>query len=328
MTGPTTARGTINQNRQMVLGPTGQEGTDHGQYVYVLRCLDCGEEYGANGSDLWLRRCPACGGGAKGFEVTSADVLPEDTSGVSRNPPWTRDELILALALYMTNPGHQPGKTSKEIADLSALLNRLSGQLAGGRRDDFRNPAGVYMKLMNFRRFDPAYISEGRVGLTRGNRLEEEVWAEFATDLPRLRSVAAAITRAVALGEVEAGPDAPVEMMEAVEGRVLTKLHAVRERDRKLVERRKARAMRDEGKLACVACGFDFEAAYGPRGRGFIECHHVRPVESLSREGQKVSEADLELVCSNCHRMIHAQRPWLSIQEVKRLLDPICRAAE
>ena len=37
------------------------------QYVYVLRCRACGHEYGANGSDIWLRRCPAHDRGAPGL---------------------------------------------------------------------------------------------------------------------------------------------------------------------------------------------------------------------------------------------------------------------
>ena len=58
---------------------------------------------------------------------------------------------------------------------------------------DFRNPNGVYMKMMNFRRFDPEYTRQGRVGLTRGNKGEGLVWDEFAGDKPRLAKVAAAI---------------------------------------------------------------------------------------------------------------------------------------
>ena len=114
----TTATGAENRNGQVVLGPTGQRGNDHGQSVYALRCTHCGHEYGANGSDVWLRRCPSCGGGAPGFSVTGADVLPEADAPATRqrNPPWTRDELILALDLYLKDPVHPPGKTSREIA--------------------------------------------------------------------------------------------------------------------------------------------------------------------------------------------------------------------
>jgi hypothetical protein len=65
--GITTRIGFVNPNDQEVIRPTRKPGTDHGQYVYVLRCRGCGNEYGANGSDIWLRRCPAHDGGAPGL---------------------------------------------------------------------------------------------------------------------------------------------------------------------------------------------------------------------------------------------------------------------
>ncbi len=65
--GATTRPGYENSNGQIVVRATGLPGTDHGQYIYVLRCRRCGHEYGANGSDIFQRRCPACQGGAPGL---------------------------------------------------------------------------------------------------------------------------------------------------------------------------------------------------------------------------------------------------------------------
>ena len=65
--------------------------------------------------------------------------------------------------------------------------------------------------------------------------------------------------------------------------------------------------------------GLDFATTYGDRGRGFIECHHRRPLSEL-RGHQRTRLDDLALVCSNCHRMIHPAKPWLSVQEVTLLL--------
>jgi hypothetical protein len=65
--GKTTEPGYTNRNGQTVLRATGLMGTDHGQYVYVLKCERCSHQYGANGSDIWLRRCPKCQGGATGL---------------------------------------------------------------------------------------------------------------------------------------------------------------------------------------------------------------------------------------------------------------------
>lgn len=64
---PTTRTGYVNGNKQMVVRKTATRGNDHNQFVYMLRCKRCRHEYGANGSDIWQRRCPACGGGAPGL---------------------------------------------------------------------------------------------------------------------------------------------------------------------------------------------------------------------------------------------------------------------
>jgi len=63
----TTTPGFENRNGQVVVRATGLPGTDHGQSIYVLRCLACRNEYGANGSDIHMRRCPACQKGAAGL---------------------------------------------------------------------------------------------------------------------------------------------------------------------------------------------------------------------------------------------------------------------
>jgi 5-methylcytosine-specific restriction protein A len=249
----------------------------------------------------------------------STDESADKKAPTGRNPPWTRDELILALDLYMRHQAAPPGKNSAEIAELSALLNRLHRLSARDARPDFRNPNGVYMKLMNFRRFDPAYTAAGKTGLSRGNRDEERVWAEFSSTPPRLFETAKAIRAAVRLNEPHFSAIALNEeeegQTEAPEGRLLTRLHRYRERDRDLVRLRKDKALREFGFLRCEVCEFDFAATYGERGYGFIECHHTRPLHTL-QEGDKTRLQDLALLCANCHRMVHATRPWLSLEEL------------
>src|SRR5438105_2747495 len=56
----------------------------------------------------------------------------------------------------------------------------------------------------------------------------------------------------------------------------------------------------------------------GSVGEGFIECHHTRP---LSDSGPtRTALKELALVCSNCHRMLHRARPWVSIVELRQRL--------
>jgi hypothetical protein len=65
--GRTTEPGYVNRNGQVVVRPTELAGTDFNQKVYVLRCTRCGNEYGANGSDVHLRLCPNCQDGRPGL---------------------------------------------------------------------------------------------------------------------------------------------------------------------------------------------------------------------------------------------------------------------
>ena len=55
---------------------------------------------------------------------------------MSRNPSWRREELILALDLYMRHRGALPGKGSREVAELSHTLNRLASALGLAAGDE------------------------------------------------------------------------------------------------------------------------------------------------------------------------------------------------
>lgn len=59
-----TDEGYVNDNNQRNIGKTNEKGTDFGQYLYMMHCDDCGHEYFANGSDIHLKKCPKCQGGA------------------------------------------------------------------------------------------------------------------------------------------------------------------------------------------------------------------------------------------------------------------------
>lgn len=260
----------------------------------------------------------------KAWAFGFGDDGPTSAAGsaqVRRNPDWTRDELILALNLYIQHRALPPSKDSPEVAELSDLLNRIGATLGESVSTTYRNSNGVYMKLMNFRRLDSQYTSDGKVGLTRGNKDEQVVWDEFAHDPDRLAAVAKAIRLAIdepADGEALQGAYEP-DIEEAEEGRVLTRLHRVRERSRKLVDAAKAGALKKFGRLACEACGFDFSQVYGSVGSGLIEVHHTKPVHTLV-EGERTRLQDLALLCANCHRVVHSSRRWLTVEEVQRAL--------
>jgi len=210
-----------------------------------------------------------------------------------------------------------PAPTSPEIIDLSNFLNGLQRRLGGVTSEKFRNANGVSMKLMNFRRFDPKY--EGS-GLSRGNKDEREVWRLYSENPDELEKVVGSI-RSIVDGTSDVLPTRipDEDEEEAEEGRLLTRVHRYRERDRKIVANKKQKVLKETKRLACDVCGFDFQERYGKRGEGYIECHHTKPVSELDAHS-KTKLSDLALVCSNCHKMIHRRKPWLSIAAARNLL--------
>jgi 5-methylcytosine-specific restriction protein A len=233
----------------------------------------------------------------------------------SRKHAWMRDELILALELY-DREGPNPSSAAKE--ELSAVLRAIpvEPELADDPR--FRNRPGISLKVSNFAAIDPSSSIAGMPHVGRG---DIKVWEEFNGDRGRLRRAAEAIrANIMTLTPTQASVDED-DVEEAEEGRILTRTHRARERDEKLRAARCEKALEENGVLACGACGFDFEATYGVRGKAFIECHHTKPLSEL-KPGTKTLLKDLALLCSNCHRMIHVRRPWLTVEQLKALISP------
>jgi predicted HNH restriction endonuclease len=121
----------------------------------------------------------------------------------------------------------------------------------------------------------------------------------------------------------EAAARPPVELEEeifGVEGKLLTRIHVYKERDKAFAARAK-KFYRDKsgGKLCCEACGMDPLATYGPDGERCLEAHHRVPIEELQPDSiTRVDE--MAIVCASCHRIIHSKKPCLSVADVAKLV--------
>ena len=89
-----------------------------------------------------------------------------------RTDLWTRDELILALNLYLKLPF---GKL-----DARTLEVKLLAQLIG------RNANAVSMRLNNFAHVEPYHQQRGVVGLSGGKKQVEPIWNEFINNKDEL----------------------------------------------------------------------------------------------------------------------------------------------
>lgn len=104
------------------------------------------------------------------------------------------------------------------------------------------------------------------------------------------------------------------------EGKEIFRLHKSKERNVELIKAIKQKHLQKDSKLCCQVCNFSFIDKYGELGEGFIEAYHLFPISQLTDETEtKIS--DLALVCSNCHRMLHRRRPWLTLDELKQLCN-------
>ncbi|MEV6425834.1 HNH endonuclease [Streptomyces sp. NPDC051662] len=236
----------------------------------------------------------------------------------SRSPDWTRDEIILACALAMANGWKRLEFNDPRVIELSALLQTMPIHPEELRNELFRNPNGVARKTVDITSRHPSYRGKP----TNGNALDVEVMNDFLARPAEMAEVAQRIRHGLTAGEFQ---DLPPEAEEeeddysAPEGRLLLRRHRSRERNKGLRKKKIASVLKRGGQLACEACGFDFEAVYGDRGAGYIECHHVVPLHEAGEGRTKLS--DLALICANCHRMIHRRAPWPTPWELRAAIE-------
>lgn len=100
------------------------------------------------------------------------------------------------------------------------------------------------------------------------------------------------------------------------EGRLLSVRLNIYERSRKAREA----CIRHHGCL-CKVCQFDFGAAYGPIGAGFIHVHHLKSLSQIGEAYALDPVKDLRPVCPNCHAMLHRHEPPFTIEELKAQLQ-------
>ena len=97
----------------------------------------------------------------------------------SQSPKWTKEETVLALALYCKIPYGKIHKNNPQIIELSKLIGRT--------------PAAVSMKMGNFGRFDEELSKRGISGLTHGSAMDKLVWDEYHLNMLALSETATKI---------------------------------------------------------------------------------------------------------------------------------------
>jgi 5-methylcytosine-specific restriction protein A len=230
------------------------------------------------------------------------------------NPPWTRDEIILALDLFIDEGMVALSDSHPKVVALSAQLRGLPGNEERSENPRFRNPAGVSFKLSNLQS-----ISTGR-GFANGSSLDRAVWASFESRPKRVKEVVSLIVKHVVDAPLAYDEDGDEE--EFSEGRVLTRVHTRIERNRKL-RVTLIRERRKTGLLRCDACLTTNPTADSRLDDAIFDAHHLIPISTQGSTKTKLK--DVALLCANCHRLIHrliaTSSKWPTVEDVRSALD-------
>lgn len=92
---------------------------------------------------------------------------------MARGKPWTREDVLIAYALYCVIPFSKLNNSNRTIKEAAAIMDRSS--------------ASLKMKICNLAALDPDFLATGRVGLWGGvTKLDREVFAEFSQNWEEL----------------------------------------------------------------------------------------------------------------------------------------------
>ncbi|MER5595864.1 HNH endonuclease [Streptomyces sp. NPDC002265] len=228
---------------------------------------------------------------------------------------WTRDELLLACALVAENGWRELRTADQQVQDLSRLLRQLPLHDGAAADPKFRSPGSVSLKTGNI---VTARAEYGGAPM-KGGRLTSEVVADFTDRPAEMLAAARALRAGLASTETIGIPAQEGEADAAREGRLLTRWALHRERSRPLRDRKIRAALAEGGTLHCEVCSFDFTAAYGELGDGYIEVHHRLPLHISGVTDTRIK--DLALLCANCHRMCHRSflgESWRTPADLRR----------
>lgn len=104
-----------------------------------------------------------------------------------------------------------------------------------------------------------------------------------------------------------------------VEGRRRLVTHLRIERNRTLGIIKRNQVLAEHKYLKCEACGINETHLPSEIGVACFEVHHSKPLAKLKKPAVTDPD-DLELLCANCHNMIHRTDPMISARELRSLL--------
>ncbi|MEZ0233092.1 MAG: HNH endonuclease [Methylophilaceae bacterium] len=152
--------------------------------------------------------------------------------------------------------------------------------------------------------------------------MDRLIWAELGQDEKKVLRLAESIREgAQTLEGIQEEID---DDLEFAEGKAVTRLHNIRERNPRL--RKKLLAYRKQkDTMYCDICSTSYVSSNESIQDAMFEAHHVAPL--ATRESKITKLSDMALLCANCHRLLHraisVEKRWFSLKEAKELIYPL-----
>ncbi len=240
------------------------------------------------------------------------------------NPDWTRDETIMALDLYLRHGQKVIDHRHPDVIELSNLLRSVPIFDVSVRKESFRNASGVKLKIQNLDSARRMIDLKERPKIS-ASQLDQAIWKEFGHQPDKVSEFTKNMRNAASLlQEAELDAESDQDDDAFTEGRLITRLHARRERAKDL-RSRAIKSARKSGQLRCAACGKIEISHLGVAAESMFEVHHIRPLSSLvDNKTQTTRVRDVAILCADCHRIIHRlirdDKEWVTPDMLRRRL--------
>lgn len=99
-------------------------------------------------------------------------LSPANSIRLMTNRPWTRDEMVLVLNLYLKMPFGKMHKNNPDVIRIAHLTQRT--------------PSAIALRLVNYASYDPQLKQRGISGMTHGGQKCAEYWNEFIDNREKL----------------------------------------------------------------------------------------------------------------------------------------------
>lgn len=241
-------------------------------------------------------------------------VLETEWRRFFEEPVLQRAEARLKGSRYILQPLEAPSRTDRLPAE---TLNKATAEyiwravqqfLAGDVVHSFGPSTDYDLIADGGRRLPPKAVFGVALSMAlAGTRIEPKHFTAGDTSVC-FRLLRAAGYQVVPKGEAGTGRDSDADTAEGwAEGKPRLVAHVKRERRHGIARAKKAQHRRLHGRLFCERCKLDPVEHFGTEeAEACIEVHHATTHVSEMAEGHVTTLEDLQCLCANCHRLLHA----------------------